>query len=178
VSRPTWLDYVLILFGVCVSVALTEMAGLRLVRGAATPPELPEPVRAVVPQALLLALGPILFWPVFHTTQRIAGRAQDITAAEWLLGLAWLGDLVLSGAIVWNHAGTLPELPVEVDYRHYLKAGYLAAVVGLGSLALLLWALDLVSRAPRPWTHRFALALLLWPAAPLGLMWACDLRIE
>ncbi len=58
-----------------------------------------------------------------------------------------------------------------------MVVGYALAVLSLGVIALLVTLLDLVGRWPRPWTHRFGLVLLVWPALPLAVLWAWDIHV-
>ena len=169
-TRPTWLDYVLLLTGCTLSLLLAQLSGLEAMPTPETPANAYLPLVALLPQILFLPLGVILLWPLLYSTQRLTGRDQPLTAGEWLLGLAWLAALVLAGGIVWQHWGTLPEL--LGDYlREYLVVGHLLGALALAALAAVVWLIDLFGRWSQPWTDRLGLALLMWPAAPLALLW-------
>jgi len=180
VSQPTWLDYLGILCGCGVSQLLTmlcEQRGLRALAPDELPPLVGEPLVALLPFLLLLPVGIVLFWPVFHATQRVLGRPAGLTFGEWLWGVAWLLAVALTAWIVWNYGGSPPELLASDAFKRYLIAGYALAVVSLGAIALLLALIDLVGRWPLPWTHRFGLVLLIWPALPLAALWALDIQV-
>jgi hypothetical protein len=176
VTRPTWLDYVLILAGCVLSLLLAQLSGLQAETTPQTPAKVYLPLVALLPQALFLPLGIILLWPILYATQRVTGRAQPLTAGEWLLGLAWLAALVLGGGIVWQHSGTLPEFLGEY-LREYLVMGHVLGALALAALAAVVWLIDLVGRWAQPWTDRLGLALLMWPAAPLALLWFWHLKL-
>jgi hypothetical protein len=176
-ARPAWLDYLLILFGCGVSLFLAELSGLRAVGRGHLPPALRPALPAVLPALLLLPVGILLLWPVFYTTQRLRGRPPGLAAGEWLWRVAWLFAGALSGWVAWKYWGSPPEVLVSDSFQRYVVIGYALAVLALGSIALLLTLLDLVSRWPRPWTHRFGLALFVWSALPLAALWAWDIQV-
>src|SRR5947209_3370417 len=94
-------------------------------------------------------------------------RRQGPTGAEWLWVLAWLGTALLTGLSAWARTDMLPE--VLQPYVHKaLLLWYLIFVPAMAALALVLAVLGLASSVPKPWTHQFGLALILWPALPLG----------
>jgi hypothetical protein len=172
-----WLDYLLILAGSGLSLFLTELGGLRVVRGDDVASTLGRSSLAVLPFLLLLPVGVILFWPAFYATQRVQGRTQGLTLGEWLWGVAWLLVLVLTAWIVWMHTGRAPEFVASHAFRRNVVVGYALAALSLGVIAVLITLTDLVGRWPHPWTHRFALVLLTWPALPLAALWALELQV-
>jgi hypothetical protein len=169
-SRPTWFDYLLLPAGFALSVLLGQLSGLQVQRTDQTPPNLPDWLIPALPLWLFLPVGPILLWPVFYSTQFLAGRSQALSWGEWLLGLAWLAALVLAGGIVWQFWGTLPGFLGE-HFREHLVLGHMLGGLALGALAILLLLGDLAGRWPQPWTHRLSLGLLIWQLAPLALIW-------
>jgi hypothetical protein len=169
-SRPTWFDFLLLPAGFAGSVLLGQLSGFRATRMAETPPGLPDWLVAILPLWLFLPVGPILLWPIFYLTQRLAGRSQALSWGEWLLGLAWLAGLVLAGGIIWQAWGTLPGFLAERLPR-YLVLGHMLGGLSLGGLAVVLLLVDLAGRWPQPWTHRLSLGLLIWQLAPLALLW-------
>jgi hypothetical protein len=177
VARPAWLDYLLMLFGCGLSLFLTELSGLRAVQRGAVPPALGPALLAVLPALLLLPVGILLLWPLFYTTQRLRGRPPGLSAGEWLWGLAWLFAVALCGWVAWKYWGSPPEVLVSESFQRYVIVGYALAVLSLGAIALLVTVLDLIGRWARPWTHRFGLALLVWPAFPLAVLWAWDIHV-
>jgi hypothetical protein len=177
-SRPAWLDYLLVLVGCGLSLFLAELSGLRAVRRAALPPALGPALIAVLPALLFLSVGIILLWPVFYATQRIRGRPPGLVAGEWLWGLAWLLAVALTTWVAWKYWGSPPEVLVSESFQRHIVAGYALAVLSLGVIALFLTLLDLVGRWDRPWTHRFGLALMVWPALPLAALWAWDIQVS
>jgi len=121
-----------------------------------------------------LPVGVILLWPLFFTLQKTLGRAQGLTSAEWLWGLAWLGSLAIVVWIVLVSTGNAPEFLSKSN----VMLGYALASLSLGLNALLIFLVGLVGRWAAPWTHTFSLALLIWPALPLALLWVLDLKLE
>jgi hypothetical protein len=175
--RPTGLDYLFILCGCALSRFLTELSGLRAIVGENLSTGLGPPLIATLPFLLLLPVGIVLLWPLFHATQRLLGRPPGLTVGEWLWGVAWLLAVALTSWIVWNYAGSPPEILGSDSFKRSLVVGYALSVLSLGAVALMLTLVDLVGRWTQPWTHRFGLVLLIWPALPLAALWALDIQI-
>jgi hypothetical protein len=182
--RPNWFDFLLILLGCALSLLLTDLSGFRAVPGESTPAWLGEPLRSsspdvqrtllgLLPYLLFLPLGILLLWPLFYFKQRLGGRTQGPTAGEWLWGLTWLGAVLLTTWILWQGLGSVPEFLSPEKVKKGIFVGYAVGVLALGAVALLTGLVDLIARWPRPWTHHFVIALLIWPALILGalLLW-------
>jgi hypothetical protein len=177
VSRPTLVDFLLLLAGVALSLYLVQVeAGLR--RQASLSP---QPVRAApggdartdaalafFAVALRLGEGVVLLWPLFFFGQRFLGRSQGLTAAEWLWVVAWLGVALLGAADGWR---SIPALsPPEFLEKYAPRARllwYLVFVPAMAALAGVLLVVGLFRSQPPPWTDRLGLALALWPVGPL-----------
>lgn len=175
-TRPRTLDFLLLCCGVGLSVFLAGLSGLQ-----AGPPE-SAPLHAtllkVFPTLLLLPAGVLLLWPVFYTTQKIVGRRQELTLAEWLWGLAWLETLALAAWILLKGLGTAPEFMNSAGFQNALLLGHVIFLVSTGALAALLYVVGLFGRWAVPWTHTLGLALLMWPLLPLGLWAALGIKLE
>jgi hypothetical protein len=191
--RPNWFDFLLILVGCALSLLLTDLSGFRALPGESTPGWLTEPLQRVPPGAtldvvpapsqrtllnllpylLFLPLGILLLWPLFYFKQRLGGRTQGPTAGEWLWGLTWLGAVLLTVWVLWQGLGSVPEFLSPEKVKKGIFVGYAVGVLALGGVALLTGLVDLIARWPRPWTHHFVIALLIWPALILGtlLLW-------
>ena len=171
VSRPTLVDYLLILAGAALSAFATPYSGLHVEPQPDAPPFVLRSL-PLLPALLLLPLGMVLLWPLFYGTQWVLGRKQPLTWGEWLWGISWLGHLLLIGWVVWAALGQPPAFLNPEPYRPPV----VWAVLVVPSLALIALALALGglfgARRP-PWTHTFGLALALWPALPLAgiLLW-------
>jgi hypothetical protein len=176
--RPGWFDYLLILAGAALSLLLTDLSGYRALPTADTPAALAGVALRSVPHLLFLPLGLILLWPLFYMTQRMRGRAEGLTAAEWLWGVAWLGAVALAAWICWQHWGTPPEFLAPASFKGPAYVGYAVAMLALGAVGLLLGLADLVGRWPRPWTHPFCLALVMWPALPLAVVFLANIELK
>src|SRR5687767_3012056 len=79
-TRPRFLDYLLILAGMAVSALLADWSGVRAGRESA--PTFRQVFLNNAPFLVLLPVGVVLFWPVFHLTQRILGRKAELTWGE------------------------------------------------------------------------------------------------
>src|SRR5260370_26368603 len=108
-TRPTWLDFFLILVGCSLSLLLTDLGGFQAGPTETTPSGAQLLLRAM-PYLLFLPAGILLFFPLFYLTQRIAGRMQAITAGEWLSFVAWLGAALLALWVAWRPCGRAPPL--------------------------------------------------------------------
>src|SRR5688572_23219410 len=97
-TRPTRVDYFLMLLGFALSFYLVELSGYQAREPEHAPAGLAPSVLRPLPTLLFLQVGPVLFWPVFYTTQRLAGRPAALTPGEWLWGVAWLTTVAL---VVW-----------------------------------------------------------------------------
>jgi hypothetical protein len=167
VSRPSFVDYFLILAGVALSLFLADFSGLQVRPKPAAPPNVERFLLPLLPRLLYLPLGVILLWPCFYCTQWVLGRKQGLTFGEWLWGIAWLGSLALLGWHAWLTWGEPPGFLNDPAYRPPI-VWFFAVVPVMALLALFLWLVDLIARWRQPWTHTFSLVLALWPLAPLG----------
>lgn len=177
-TTPTWLDFVLILLGVVLSLYLTNLAEVRVFRSTATPSWLGEGLAQAIPAVLLLPIGIYLWWPIFYSTARFRGRSENLTLVEYLWGTAWLIDLVVIGLIVGKHWEINLVVIDQTTIRSYASWGLLIIATGLAILGTLGGMAGLVQRTPRPWTHHLGIALMLWPVLPLLLIWIGRLRLE
>jgi hypothetical protein len=101
-SRPTLVDYYLLLLGCGLSLYLTRLGPMpAAAEESRTDPGLREFV-ALLPEAMRLPEGVLLLWPVFLALQRLRGRRQGLTFGEWLWVLAWLGTALLTGLSAWE----------------------------------------------------------------------------
>jgi probable H4MPT-linked C1 transfer pathway protein len=167
-SRPTLLDYLLLLLGCGVSLYLVRLGPLWVEPGEhVTGPVLAEVVATFLPTVMRLPEGVLLLGPVFFVLQVVLGRRQGPTGAEWLWVLAWLGTAGLTGLSAWARTDTVPEM-IQPYVHKPLLLWYLIFVPAMAALALVLAVLGLASSVPKPWTHQLGLALILWPALPLG----------
>jgi hypothetical protein len=170
-TRPSWLDYFLILAGMASSLLLTEWSGFQAVETAQTPELVRKLLLRHLPALLFLPLGILLFWPVFYGTQRLAGRPQHLTAGEWLWGVAWLGAVAFIAWIVWQYWGTPPEPLRPASFKQHVFVGYAVGVLALAALGILIGIINLIGRWSQPWTHTFSLVLTTWPIVPLAALW-------
>jgi hypothetical protein len=164
--RPTVVDYFFLLLGASLSLLLFQI-GTPL--KAEPGPAVPEPLAdlfAVLPEPLRLTEGIVLMWPFLYGTQRLRGRSQTLTSAEWLWVVSWLGVALLTAISLTERYGRLPEF-VEPHASQPRQLWYLIFVPCMAALALLRMLTGLFRRGPVPWTHSLALALLLWPVLPL-----------
>lgn len=176
-SAPCLLDYLFLFLGVGISALLAKMAGLQMLLPTDPTPGL-QAVRDVLPTLLFLPVGVILFWPIFYTTQWLRGRRDGLSVGEWLMGLAWLGALAFTAWCIGKGTETLPGFFTEDDFKKYAVLGYILFMLSMGTLALVIWLIGLVGRWQQPWTHTLSLALLLWPALPLLVVWLGNLKME
>jgi hypothetical protein len=120
-----------------------------------------------LPRPLRLTEGILLLWPVFLVTQLLRGRREPLTAAEWLWVVSWLGITLLTGLAAWETSGTLPEFLQEHSSAPF-RLWYVIVVPSMAALAVLLGLAGLLRRGPAPWTHGFAVVLIVWPVGPLA----------
>ena len=175
---PALFDFLLLLLGAGVSTALAGVTGLRMVLPENASGPAWQNLRDVLPTALFLPVGVILCWPIFYTTQWLRGRRPGLTAGEWLLGLAWLAALAFTGWSAGKGAGILPGFFAEDDFKKYAVLGYILFMLSMGALAVAIWLIGLVGRWQQPWTHTLSLALMIWPAAPLLVVWLANIKME
>lgn len=175
--RPLWLDFFLILLGCAISLLLTNLSHFHAHPTSETPAEV-LPLLPLLPQLLFLPVGILLFWPIFYLTQRLSGRKYSLTAGEWLLGVAWLAAVTLTGWICWQAWGTPPEAFQPENFAKHVFVGYAVGVLALASFALIIGLIDMIGRWGQPWTHHLCLALVMWPGLPLLalLLWKIEIN--
>lgn len=173
VSRPTGLDYLLILAGCSLSFFLHEVSHPDPRPKADTPAWVEENLFPTLPRMLTLPQGIILLWPLFYATQKLRGRPAALSAGEWLLGLAWLGTVLVTGWNLWMHWGTPPGFAADLAYPPESVWTVIVLPVMAG-VAVLIALVSLFRRRQAPWTHAFGLVLVIWPVLPLIalLAWA------
>jgi hypothetical protein len=165
-ARPLLPDLFLLLAGFGLSLVLFRVAPLHVeVDDSAVPPPLRD-FLPLLPDLLRLPEGVLLLWPLFYVPQRLLGRRQPLTSAEWLWTFAWFGTVAVNGLAAWKQGGTMPEL--AVSYSSWPPVIWYAVLVpSLAALALILALAGLLRWGICPWTNNLALALLLWPVLPL-----------
>jgi hypothetical protein len=166
-ARPALVDYVLLLSGCGLSLYLIELKPLHIhaAEGVETP--LARYLVEFLPRPLRLTEGIVLLWPLFFLTQLVRGRREPLTAAEWLWVVSCLGVALLTGLAAWENSGSLPEgLQAHADVP--ARLWYVVVVPSMAALAVLLGLAGLLRRGPAPWTHAFAVVLIVWPVGPLA----------
>ncbi len=173
ISRPTGLDYFLVLLGCSLSLFLHAISHPEPVARAQVPAWVAGELLPLLPTLLALPQGIILFWPVFYALQKLRGRRESLGAGEWLLGIAWLGTVLLTAWVLWLHWGGKPGFVDDLTYPPQ-SLWTIIVVPTLALIALVVGLIGLVGRWKQPWTHTFGLVLLIWPVLPLAglLMWA------
>lgn len=177
-SRPRFLDFFLILLGSGLSLLLAELSGLRAGTASESPGRFLAAILHIFPHLLFLPLGILLWWPVFFFTQKVFGRKQPLTVAEWLFGLSWLVALFLTTWMLWKGLGTAPGFLGTHDFQKGVVVGYIIFAVSLAVISLIVLVIGLFARGPQPWTHLFSLALMIWPVVPLLVLWLAGIKLE
>jgi hypothetical protein len=80
--------------------------------------------------------------------------------------------------IAWQHWGTPPELLRPATFKSHVFVGYAVGVLSLASVAVLIGVINLIGRWSKPWTHTFALVLVVWPVLPLAALWAWRIEVK
>jgi hypothetical protein len=170
-SRPTLIDYLLLLTGCGLSLYLIQLATLPVTITGDVGPRARMFVQHLG-APLRLSEGIILLWPLLFFLQRLLGRSQGLTGGEWLWVLSWLGVAVLVGLDVWRNIPDLPELPdfIQSQPARPRALWYMTFVPAMVVVALVLALVGLVGRGPTPWTQPLSLALMIWPALPLAII--------
>jgi len=178
-SRPRLFDWLILFAGIGASAYLAKMTGLVMTLPPAIEPNAAlQTLLDILPMLLFLPVGVVLCWPIFYATQWVCGRRQSLTMGEWLLGLAWLAALVFTGWCVGKGTGSLPELVTDADFKRHAVTGYVIFMFSMGALALVIWLVGLLGRRRQPWTHTLGLALMIWPAVPLLIVWLGNIKME
>ena len=166
VARPTVADYLVLLAGAGLSLGLIKLSPFT----ADAADSISQPIlRHAVPyltSLLRLPEGVVLLLPVFFLIQLVRGRRESLTAAEWLWLVLWFGTAGLTVLGGCERFHLLPEL-----VRTHLLLVRLVWYVGFGLAAALLAVVLIVVgffRPPAPWTNQLALALAVWPVAPVA----------
>jgi hypothetical protein len=170
-SRPTTFDFLVVVCGFALSQFLFEIKSLKVIAAPNAPAIAANYLVPILPQLVRLPEGVILLWPIFLTAQRLLGRKQGITTGEWLWIIAWLATVLLTALAAWQTTASVPEFVREQMPRIFVL-GYLILLPSMSALALVLLVLGAIGRWQQPWTHYFALVLLLWPALPAGAILA------
>lgn len=164
---PSFLDYFLIFCGAGLSVLLAQLSGLHVDHENAR--GLLLHLHSVLPQMLFLPMGIVLFWPIFFGVQKVLGRNTGMTLGEWLWGVAWLANVFFAIWFFWYGFGGMPSAVQNIKQQVIIS--YLLFSLAMAVIAPVLLIVGLVRRAPLPWTHRFCLAMLTWPIAPLVIVY-------
>jgi hypothetical protein len=169
VSRPSLVDYLLLLAGCSLSLLLLKLSPIRVEAGPRAGSGALHDLVEALPDPMRLPEGIILLWPLFFLTQRLLGRVEGLTGAEWLWVIAWLGVVLLTALAAWERHGSLPEWLAGLVERYPPRLlWYMVVIPVLGVLALVFLLAGLLRQEPPPWTHGLSIALVLWPLGPLG----------
>jgi hypothetical protein len=185
VSRPTGVDYFLILAGCCLSLLLANVSrpvpkpnsdAPAWVKETLLEPPLDLQIKElfgdhhrplpVLTLLLLLPEGIILLWPVFYTLQLIQGRPQALSAGEWLWGFAWLGTVLLTGWTLWMHWSP-PAFAKDLTYSPQ-AIWTILVLPSMAFIAVVIGLISLVAGWKQTWTHTFGLVLIIWPVVPMA----------
>ncbi len=175
-SRPALVDYLFLLAGVSLSLYLMQLGLLGAATGDSASTSTPG-LLAWLPGAMRVAEGVILLWPVFYVTQRLRGRKEGLTAAEWLWVISWIGIAVLTVVAALEANDALAD-SVKKYAAAPRKLWYYIFAPVMAGLAVLLGLGGLLRRGQAPWTHTFGIALILWPVVPLAGILALGARLK
>lgn len=170
--RPTLVDYFLLFAGAGLSAYLMTIAPIFGKPHDNASQFVHEVVQHVLPGAMRVTEGIVLMWPILYGLQRLRGRFETLTAAEWLWVIDWVGVALLTALAVWVHygPGSLPDFLKDHANKPRLL-WYFIFVPSLAGLALVFYLFSMVSRKPLPWTHACSIALMIWPALPVAAVY-------
>jgi hypothetical protein len=169
-SRPTLVDFLLLLAGFALSQYLIRLAPLNVETPANFGP-FARDFLTFFAAPLRLCEGIVLLCPLFRLSQRLRGRSDPLTGGEWLWWFSWAG-LVLTGSLaIWQSQGGMPDFLAPYAGKPRLL-WYVVFVPAMAALALVLSFTSLLRKDPLPWTHTLSLALALWPVLPLAVILA------
>src|SRR4051812_33593155 len=104
-SRPTLVDYLLVLLGCSLSFFLVRQTPYEVTPREGLAPPLADFVRSLG-DIMRLSEGIVLLWPAFLMLQMVRGRGgMGLTAGEWLWVIAWFGVAVLTALTCWAQWG-------------------------------------------------------------------------
>jgi hypothetical protein len=166
VLRPTVLDYLLLLAGAGLSLFLIELGPLPVEASSAIADPALKTAVGYLPHLLRLPEGITLLLPFFFLLQLPRGRRESLTAAEWLWLVSWFGTALLTALVACAHFNLLPEF-IQANLLLIRFVWCVGFELAMAAVALLLLLIGFFRPAP-PWTHQLALALALWPAAPVA----------
>jgi uncharacterized integral membrane protein len=158
--KPNGFDFFVLLLGGSVSLLLLQFDYPQI-----TPrPGTPTWILVWLKSSMRFSEGIVLTWIILFPTQRLLGRTQPITSVEWLWIVTWLC------VVVYNtfHMLLIPNpslIPGDMTPLKFWTtfSWYVIVVPSIAALALLLAVIGAVQRTPKPWTHTFGAALLVWP---------------
>ena len=164
--RPTILDYLLMLAGYSLSLFLIRLSPWKFEAKEGVAAPLADLV-GNLGDIMRLTEGVVLLWPLFLAIQSLRGRAQGLTAGEWLWVIAWVCVVLMTALAAWGKWGTLPEW-LQQHANKPRTIYYMIVAPSMGALAAVFAVGGLVSRGQAPWTNSFSLALVTWPVLPLA----------
>jgi hypothetical protein len=176
-SRPSLLDFFLVLAGCALSFFLARLPLPFLQEPAAGPIPGGQGAADVLPRLLQLPDGVILLWPFFYLIQLGLGRSRGMTAGEWLWLFAWLGNAALHTLALLVRLMALSETlgaanpslaPYRVYWTHWPAIiWYVILIPSMAVIAVVIALFGAFSREPPPWTNNLGLVLIIWPVLPL-----------
>lgn len=177
-SRPRAFEYFLILLGIFFSALLAFWSQVHVSFEPDVAGTFERGLEPAVLLMLFLPVGIMLLWPVFYLVQKLMGRKQGLTSGEWLWGLAFLASILVAVIILWRALASPPEFLTAAGFQKNFLMAYVLYSLGMAAVALVIFLIGLVGRWVTPWTHTFGLVLLLWPLAPLALLWLSGWKLQ
>ena len=178
VSRPSLLDFFLLLVGCALSFFLFRLPLPFFQEPAAGLVPASHGLADVLPYLLQLPDGIILLWPFFYLLQLGLGRSRGMTAGEWLWLFAWLGNATLHTLALLVQLVAVSQVlaaydtslaPYSALWTHWpALIWYVILIPSMALIAVLIALLGAFSREPPPWTNNLGLVLIIWPLLPLA----------
>jgi hypothetical protein len=165
-ARPTVVDYLVLLAGAGLSFGLIKLSPFTVDATDNINQSILRYAVPYLPCLLRLPEGIVLLLPVFLLIQLVRGRRESLTAAEWLWLVLWFGTALLTVLGGCERFNLLPEF-VRTHLLLVRFVWYVGFDLAVALLAAVLIVVGLF-RPTAPWTHQLALALAVWPVAPLA----------
>src|SRR5258707_10667494 len=96
-ARPTVADYLVLLAGAGLSLALIKLCPLTVEAADSISERAVRAAIPLLPRILRLPEGVVLLLPLFFLIQFVRRRQEGLTAGEWLWLVLWCGTALLTG---------------------------------------------------------------------------------